>query len=104
MKKYKLIGTIIEIKGKCIAGHKVGEKIDLTLIGEHGVKRGLNLCPFFLDVLLPYLYTMQFGGEFPWEEKPNIFTMVCPDLKNAVKIKIERMEINYKDDSKRVFQ
>ena len=47
MKKYKLIGTIIEIKGKYVAGHKVGEKIDLTLIGEHGVKRGLNLCPFF---------------------------------------------------------
>jgi len=30
----------IEIKGKCVSGHKVDEKIDLTLIGE-GVGRGV---------------------------------------------------------------
>lgn len=24
---YKLIGKIIEIKGKCVAGHKVGDEI-----------------------------------------------------------------------------
>jgi len=28
---YKLIGEIIKIKGKCVAGFKVGDKIDLTI-------------------------------------------------------------------------
>ena len=31
MISYRLVGTVLSVKGDCTAGHKVGEKIDLTI-------------------------------------------------------------------------
>lgn len=92
---YKLVGKIVEIKGICHVGHEVGEVIDLTVFDENGLtKKGIELCPFFLDSLFSCLCVMQFGGRFPWEEDPNVLVACCPDLKNRAKIRIERILIS----------
>ncbi len=86
---YKLMGKIINIKGECHAGHKIGEEIELTIFDSNKTKRGINLCPFFLDKLFPYLCVLQFGGQFPWQKDPNVFVDSCPDDENKVTIRIE---------------
>jgi len=90
---YKLAGRITSIKGECHAGHEVGEEIDLTIFANDRLIKGIKLCPFFLNSLFPYLYVLQFGGHFPWEDDPDVFVADCPDPVNRVKIKIERIPI-----------
>lgn len=91
---YKLVGKIIDIKGECHAGHKVGEEIDFTIVYGDKPQRGIKLCPFFLDKLFPYLCVMQFGGQFPWQSDPKVFVDSCPDDENKVTIRIERRTMN----------
>lgn len=80
----KIIGTVIGIKGKCNAGHQVGDKCELSCYNSGG------LCGFFYHFLFPRLSVMQFGGKYPWwAEGQNIFEAECPDRKNAVTIKLE---------------
>lgn len=45
---YKLMGKIIDVKGECDTGHKVGEEIDLNLFNEDGTVKGLKLGPYFI--------------------------------------------------------
>lgn len=90
---YKLIGKIIDIRGECHAGHKVGEEVDLTIFDEDKPIKGIKLCPFFLDKLFPYLCVMQFGGQFPWQADQNVFIDSCPDDENRVTIRIERIPV-----------
>ena len=96
--KYKLTGRIVEVKGKCEAGHEVGEEIDLTIYGEKGTAKGVKLCPFFMDAIFPYLCVMQFGGQFPWEKDTNVFVAGCPDFETGVKIKIKRVLTEEKNE------
>jgi uncharacterized repeat protein (TIGR04076 family) len=91
---YKLVGKIVSIKGECHAGHRVGEEIDLTIFDGDKTLRGRNLCPFFMDKLFPYLCVLQFGGQFPWQEEPNLWMDSCPDEENKVTIRIERIKMD----------
>lgn len=90
---YKLMGKIINIKGECAFGHRVGDEIELTIFDGDKPNRDIDLCPFFLHDLFPYLCTMQFGGQFPWEKDPNVFVSCCPDSENMVKIRVERIPV-----------
>jgi uncharacterized repeat protein (TIGR04076 family) len=95
MKPYKLLGTIISIKGDCTAGHKVKEQIDLTLWDskKDEARKTPPLCPFFYNMLFPYLAVLQFGGEFPWEEDKDSFQISCPDPVNQVTMEIKRIKV-----------
>lgn len=92
MDEYRLTGEIIEIKGECSAGHKKGEKIDLTIFNSKKTARGVDLCPFFLHNIFPYLCTFQCGGSFPWEKEENVKIVACPDRINTVTMKIQRIK------------
>jgi len=95
MKPYKLLGIILSVKGDCTAGHKVGEQIDLTLWDSQKdeAKRTPPLCPFFYNMIFPYLAVLQFGGEFPWEEDKDSFQISCPDPVNQVTMEIKRIRV-----------
>lgn len=84
---YKIIGTIKDIKGHCNAGHKIGEKIELS-----GYNAG-GLCGFFYHDIFPYIMMLQFGGSFPaeWGVDPDIVELECPDRTNVVKIELQRI-------------
>ena len=83
--RYKIVGTIKEVKGHCNAGHKVGDKIEIN-----GQDSG-GLCGYFYHDIFPYLIMLQFGGSLPWSEDPDVVEWECADRTNAVKIELRRI-------------
>jgi len=80
---YRVVGTIKEVKGSCSAGHRVGDRIELSGHSSGG------LCGFFYHDIFPYLNTMQFGGKYPWWDQ-DVLELECPDRYNTVSIRLER--------------
>jgi uncharacterized repeat protein (TIGR04076 family) len=83
---YRVIGTIKGVKGQCSAGHKEGDRIELS-----GHETG-GLCGFFYHAVFPYVIMLQFGGGFPeaWGD-PDVIEMECMDRHNLVTIELKRI-------------
>ena len=83
---YRVVGTIVEVKGNCSWGHKVGDKLEISGHNTAG------LCGFFYHDVYPYLIMLQFGGGFPKEwGDPEVVTLECMDRANAVKMELRRI-------------
>lgn len=78
--------TVKSQKGKCAFGHKVGDKI---VFDGKSVKG--DICYSALMVLLPKVYAMRYGSEFPWAEDIDLIFNACPDAENPVVFKIRRI-------------
>lgn len=76
---------VISQKGKCVQGHKVGDEIIIT---ENGVEG--KICIHALYSMLPKVFAMMYGAEFPWLEDKNISTHACPDAANPLVFEISR--------------
>ncbi len=81
MDKFKaMLGVyVVEVavksqKGTCTFRHKVGDKI----VFDGRSIRG-DVCYSALMVLLPKVYAMRFGAEFPWAENRDVKYNACPD-------------------------
>jgi uncharacterized repeat protein (TIGR04076 family) len=74
-------------KGKCVFGHKVGDKI----IFDGRTVKG-DICYSALMVLLPKVYAMRFGAVFPWTEDKDVIFNACPDGENPVVFEIRRVK------------
>lgn len=85
---YRIIGTIKSVKGVCSAGHKPGDRIELSGYDSGG------LCGFFYHDIFPYIIMLQFGGAFPpdWGGDPDIVELGCVDKINAVTIELKRVK------------
>jgi hypothetical protein len=59
----KGIATVTGLKGKCNAGHFVGEQLEICCHNTGG------LCGFFYDDIFPNPSVMQFGGKYPWGDR-----------------------------------
>lgn len=83
---YRVVGTIKGVKGFCGAGHKVGDKLELSGHSSGG------LCGFFYHALFPQIIMLQFGGGFPpeWGD-PDVIEMDCMDKFNLVTIELRRI-------------
>ena len=81
---YKVIGTITNKKGQCAFGHKVGQKFEVS-----GRNTG-GLCGYLYHNAFPFIIMLQCGGKWP-EEKGEL-ALECPDMANAVRIKLHREE------------
>ena len=83
---YRVVGTIKNLKGTCSAGHKVGDRIELSAHDTGG------LCGFFYHDVFPYLLMLQFGGSFPaeWGDQDTI-TLDCMDKYNLLTIELKRI-------------
>ena len=79
----KIIGTIISIKGHCGAGHKVGDKIELSLHNTGG------LCGLFYHDIFPFILLLQYGADYP-RDRPGRAKLECADRRNAVTIELQR--------------
>ena len=84
--------SVIEVtvkgqKGKCVFGHKVGDRIFFNGRTVEG-----PICLSALSVLMPKIYAMRFGAEFPWEKEKNVGHCPCPDSENPVVFEIRRMK------------
>jgi len=82
---YKVTGTITNKKGVCRFGHKVGDKFELS-----GRNTG-GLCGYLYHNVFPFIIMLQCGGNWP-EEKGELLEIECPDIANAIRIKLRREE------------
>lgn len=85
---HPIVGTIKKVKGFCNAGHKKGDKMELS-----GHNTG-GLCGFFYHDIFPYIIMLQFGGSFPaeWGGDQDVVELECMDKFNAVKIELRRIK------------
>lgn len=79
--------TVKSQKGTCNFGHKKGDKI----IFDGKTIKG-NICYSALMVILPKVYAMRYGIEFPWMTDKNAITNACPDAENPVVFEIRRIK------------
>jgi len=79
--------TVKSQKGKCTFGHKVGDKI---VFDGKSVKG--DICYSALMVLLPKIFAMLYGVEFPWAEDKDVIFNAFPDADNPVVFEIRRVE------------
>ncbi|MHA1974619.1 MAG: TIGR04076 family protein [Candidatus Hodarchaeales archaeon] len=80
---------VIKQEGVCAAGHKVGDEILISY--ENNEIKG-KICLHALYSILPKVYAMAYGAEFPWLNDPNISTHACPDGFNPVVFEVERIK------------
>ena len=79
----RVVGTIVDVKGSCSWGHKVGDSFEISAHDTAGV------CGFFYHDLFPKLMMLQFSGKYPWGN-PDALQLECPDRHNCVKIELRR--------------
>ena len=83
---YRVVGTIKAVKGTCSAGHKMGDKLELSGHNTAG------LCGFFYHDIYPYIIMLQFGGSFPaeWGDQ-DVVELDCMDKWNLVTLELRRI-------------
>ncbi len=79
--------VLITIKqGKCHGNfHKIGD----TFTVERTTPAGMCLGAW--NAVGPYVSTLLFGGNFPWEQEKGVATIHCPDPK-GITLEIKRIE------------
>ena len=86
---YPIKITVISQEGHCANGHKVG---DQWIIREDKTPEGI--CGNAYNSLFPFIQVLQYGGVYPWREEqgnPDVDWVACPDGKNPLVFKIERL-------------
>lgn len=74
--------TVTEVKKKCAFGYKVGDKILFN-----GKKIKGNVCFSALMTVLPKVYAMLYGAEFPWAKIETPSTMLVQTQKTLLFLK-----------------
>jgi len=75
---------VIGLKGQCNAGHKVGDKFNISCYETGG------MCGFLYAAIFPTLNVMQFNGNYPWGSDESVVN--CPDAYNLLTIKLRRVQ------------
>lgn len=83
---YDVEVKVKSVKGTCNFGHKVGD----TIYFDGKTIKG-NICYSALMMLLPKVYAMRYGAEFPWAEDKDAISNACPDPENPVVFEIRRV-------------
>ena len=85
----KMVIEVVQAKGKCHFGYKVGDKWETT-----GLKCIPGFCGAAFHCAFPALFALNFGAKFFFMENPDsIDTVTCPDGGNIV-FKVTRVEEN----------
>lgn len=85
----KMIIEVIQAKGKCSFGYKVGDKWE-----TQGLKCISGFCGAAFHTAFPALFALNFGAKFFFMPDPDaIDTVTCPDGGNII-FKVRRVEEN----------
>jgi uncharacterized repeat protein (TIGR04076 family) len=84
--EYKVQLTVIDQRGTCSFGHKVGDVITFTERGIEG-----EICFSALYSVLPKVMAMRYGAEFPWLKDRDVATHACPDAYNPLVFEVRRI-------------
>jgi uncharacterized repeat protein (TIGR04076 family) len=74
---------VVEVKGECTAGHKKGDRFQISCYDSGG------LCGFFYHDIFPSLSVMQYGGKYPWASQDEL-VLECADRHNLVTLKLTK--------------
>lgn len=84
---YTVEVKVIDRKGTCQFGHQVGDVV--VFDGQTVAGR---VCLSALYSLLPKVFAMRYGADFPWlKENPDVSTHACPDAYNPVVFQVRRI-------------
>ncbi len=84
----KMIIEVVQVKGKCAFGYKIGDKWE-----TQGLKCIPGFCGAAFHTAFPALFALNFGAKFHFMDNPDtIDTVTCPDGGNIV-FKLTRLEI-----------
>ena len=83
--RYNVAIKVLSQKGTCNAGHKVGDE----WVVNNKTPEGICLAAFLS--LAPHIWTLMFGGSFPWEIDSGVVVTVCPDPDNPVLFELRRI-------------
>jgi len=75
------VAEVVSIKGRCSAGHRVGNQFEVNTHKTGGI------CGYCYHELFPMLMNVCFGGRIPWID-PKGFEYDCPDSYNLVKFRL----------------
>lgn len=89
MYKYKVIATIVEIRGdgKCSYGHKVGDSFEFTQFTP------ARLCQFAYDSMRSAVAALLYNGQFPWTNNSDVSFWACPDPERPVIFELKRVPV-----------
>ena len=77
--------TITNVQGECPYGHAVGDVFRVTNCNNDG------LCGALYKAIHSQIITMHYGGSLPWEETPDGFRGLCPEM-GRVRVSVKRIE------------
>jgi uncharacterized repeat protein (TIGR04076 family) len=83
-RRYDVRITLTAQLEKCPNGHRVGDR---WVVGR---KTPAGLCLGAFNSLFPFITTLRYGGNFPWEEEGE-GTFCCPDPKVVNTFRLERL-------------
>ncbi len=82
----QVVAKVIKTKSDCTIGMKVGDEFDLD------IHKCGNFCGYFYHNIFNWVCTLQFDGEFPLGENPDVQHWDCPNPNNRVKIELKRVK------------
>jgi uncharacterized repeat protein (TIGR04076 family) len=85
-KEFTIVVKVIQQEGYCDAGHQVGDEAIFDGLTVQG-----KICIHALYSLLPKVFAMRYGAEFPWQADPDVATHACPDAEAPVVFEIKRI-------------
>jgi len=85
MVRYKIVATVVSLKGECPNGNKAGDRIQIAREKVTGVK-----CPTAFNSIYPIIFAMRFGAELPWLKDKDIAVAQCPDPEHCVTFEMRR--------------
>jgi len=80
-----VIVEVISQQGHCSAGHRVGDVVVFDGLHVQG-----KLCIHALYSMLPKVFAMRYGAQFPWLQDKDVSTHACPDAFSPVVFQIRR--------------
>jgi uncharacterized repeat protein (TIGR04076 family) len=84
--EYKIVATVVKQEGTCVAGYEVGDELVFEAENIEG-----KLCIHALYSMLPKVFAMRYGAQFPWQEDVDVALHACPDALNPLTFEIRRV-------------
>lgn len=84
--EYTVVARVIRQAGHCAAGHQVGDEVVFDGLTVQG-----KICISALYSVLPKVFALRYGAQFPWLDDPDVATHACPDAANPVVFEVRRV-------------
>ena len=85
---FDIVLKVIKQEGTCTAGHKIGDEVIINF-DENKIEG--KVCLHALYSVLPKVFAMAYGAEFPWLEDRDVSTHACPDAWNPLVYEVRRI-------------